>query len=168
MTKACSCQHALLAALASTSDKRCVICCVPVLCCAVPCCAVLCCAVLCCAVLCCVQLAAGNLPTDACKVCPKGYWSSGGQTQPCKSCGFGYTSPEGASSAEQCVAVNACPAGTVFRDGIPRGMATGPLDCVCAPGHGSVTGAGPCKLCPANTFSPGGSMEECTPCGAHS
>jgi hypothetical protein len=42
MTKACSCQHALLAALASTSDKRCVICCVPVLCCAVLCCAVLC------------------------------------------------------------------------------------------------------------------------------
>jgi hypothetical protein len=77
-----------------------------------------------------------------------GYWSPGGQTQPCKACGFGYTSPPGATSVEQCSVVNACPAGTVFRSEVSSGRdeASGLLDCVCKPGHGSSTGSGPCRL----------------------
>lgn len=115
----------------------------------------------------CVCCAAGEHPTNACKACPPGYWSPGGRVQPCKPCGFGYTSPEGAESADQCVAINACPAGTNFRDAVLRGglVPTGLQDCVCKPGHGSVTGSAPCKLCPAGTWSPGGNLEECTPCG---
>jgi hypothetical protein len=45
------------------------------------------------------------------------------------------------------------------------GSGTG--DCVCQPGHGTIMGSGPCKICPAGTFAHGGTLEECTPCGEY-
>jgi len=105
---------------------------------------------------------AGDSPQDSCKVCPAGTWAPGGDTQACRHCGFGYTGPEGATSRQQCFAVNACPAGTAYKDGADK--ATSVVDCVCKPGHGTA-GSGTCRLCPAGTFAPGGSLDECTPCG---
>lgn len=110
-----------------------------------------------------MSFAGGATPKDACKVCPVGTWSPGGSTQPCISCGFGYSSPEGSKSQQQCVPVNACPAGTEYRDGaVDRAFSIS--DCVCRPGFGSPTGSGICRLCPAGTFGPGGSLEDCYPC----
>lgn len=37
-------------------------------------------------------------------------------------------------------------------------------ECKCKPGFGSPTGEGICRLCPAASYSPGGTMEDCKPC----
>lgn len=101
-------------------------------------------------------------PTDPCELCPAGTWSAGATTQPCEPCGVGFTSPAGATSADQCYASNACPAGTQFPDARKQ---HGSVDeCVCKPGYGSTSGKAPCSLCDANSFSEGGSLEDCKPC----
>jgi len=112
---------------------------------------------------CCCLHAGGARPSDACSICPAGTYAPGGNTQPCKQCAFGYTSAAGSTSEEQCYSVNACPAGTELRM-----LASAPSsvnDCVCKPGYGSSTGRGPCQLCPPNTYSTGGTLEDCKPCG---
>lgn len=73
----------------------------------------------------------GNTPSDACSICPPGTWSSGGDTSPCVPCGFGYTSPEGATCAEECYPINACPPGTLM----PKYGASSARECVCMPGE---------------------------------
>lgn len=101
-------------------------------------------------------------PTDPCTLCAPGTWSAGATTQPCEPCGVGFTSPAGATSADQCYSSNACPAGTQFPDG--RRQHASVDECVCKPGYGSATGQAPCSLCPANTYSTGGTLEGCRPC----
>jgi len=107
--------------------------------------------------------AGGRTNEDACTLCPAGTFAAGGSTQHCIPCGFGFTSADGSTSAEQCMPVNACPAGTDYRDSNVD-KAFSPHDCVCKPGYGSTTGTGICRLCPAGTFSRGGSMEDCRTC----
>lgn len=72
---------------------------------------------------------------------------------------FGYTSPVGSTSEHECYPTNACPAGTELREGLE--FAASVNDCVCRSGFGSPTGTGACHLCPAGTYSHGGSMEDC-------
>jgi hypothetical protein len=112
---------------------------------------------------CCCWYAGGETPHSACHICPAGSWSPGGTTQPCIPCGFGYSSTEGATAGAACIPVNSCPAGTDYRQHDPEKAFT-QADCVCKPGYGSPTGSGICRLCPAGTFSEGGSMEDCRPC----
>lgn len=42
--------------------------------------------------------------------------------------------------------------------------ATSTQQCKCKAGYGSPTGEGTCRVCPAGTFSPGGTMEDCKAC----
>lgn len=106
--------------------------------------------------------AGGARRTDPCKICPQGTFSPGGSTDSCTPCGFGFTSPEGSTDVKNCIEVNACPAGTEYRDGPNKAFALS--DCVCKPGYGSSTGMAPCHLCPPGMFSDGGSLEGCKPC----
>lgn len=105
----------------------------------------------------------GETPQAACHICPAGSWSTGGTTQPCIPCGFGYSSTEGATSGMHCIPVNSCPAGTDYRQHDPEKAFT-QADCVCKAGYGSPTGSGICRMCPAGTYSEGGTMEDCKPC----
>jgi len=48
---------------------------------------------------------------------------------------------------------------------VPHGEAGSTVrECKCKPGFGSPTGEGICRLCPAASYSPGGTMEDCKPC----
>lgn len=71
-------------------------------------------------------------------------------------------SPDGSSSESACYTTNACPAGTEPHRSIDAPSALS--DCVCKSGYGSPTGTGICRLCPANTYSTGGTMEDCKKC----
>lgn len=110
--------------------------------------------------LCCTG---GRSQTDPCTPCPPGTWSPGTDNQQCVPCGWGYTSPEAATSSEECFPINACPAGTEYPSFLK--MPTSVDQCVCKPGYGSTTGSAPCQICPADTFSEGGTLEDCKPCG---
>lgn len=99
---------------------------------------------------------------EPCTPCPAGSWSPGTDTQACITCGWGYTSPVAATSPDECYPINACPAGTQYPASIK--VPTSVDQCVCKPGFGSSTGTAPCHLCPAGTYSDGGSLEDCKPC----
>jgi hypothetical protein len=106
--------------------------------------------------------AGGETAKDACHICPAGTWSPGNSTEPCIPCGFGHSSPAGSASQDACYATNACPTGTEVHRMLGDGDSL--ASCVCKPGFGSVPGQGICRICPANTFAYGGSLEECSPC----
>lgn len=86
----------------------------------------------------------GSTPDSACSLCPVGSWSPGGDTNPCIPCDFGYTSPEGATCAEECYPVNACPPGTIM----PKYGASSAMECVCLPGgcHKLMIGSAMCDF----------------------
>jgi hypothetical protein len=70
----------------------------------------------------------GQLP---CQLCEPGTFSPGGSLEPCLPCGFGLLSVPGASSKQQCKAVNACPIGQFAPEG-----ALDAAECQCYKGMG--------------------------------
>jgi hypothetical protein len=105
--------------------------------------------------------AGGEKPSDMCSLCPAGTFSANQGTAKCIPCRFGFTSPEGAEDEGECYPVDVCPAGTE----IPQNEAgSSSAECKCSPGHGSSTGAAPCRTCPVGTYAEGGTLEECKPC----
>lgn len=107
----------------------------------------------------------GNRPKEPCTICEPGTYSANIGIERCVPCGFGFTSPYGATGPEECYPVDQCPAGTQpTGETLDLGGPHSAMECTCKPGYGSVTGEGSCHLCPAGTYSKGGTKEDCIPC----
>lgn len=74
----------------------------------------------------------------------------------CKACPWGQTSKAGAESVFDCVpAAHTCPPGQVAPPD-----AVSAEQCACLPGYGAGETAGDaCHMCPAGSWSPGGSIQ---------
>lgn len=59
-----------------------------------------------------VANAGGATPDAPCTICPAGFFSRGRNLEACKPCKFGYTSAVGSTDEEECMPLDACPAGT--------------------------------------------------------
>ncbi|KAL5246916.1 hypothetical protein ACHWQZ_G018950 [Mnemiopsis leidyi] len=84
-----------------------------------------------------------------CAQCAKGAWSAG-RANFCTSCPNGYTTAGlGATSADEC-----------YPESEEEDAVTCPV------GYHAPAGATRCSICPANTYSEGGVVRDCTPCPA--
>jgi hypothetical protein len=96
----------------------------------------------------------------SCASCPANTFGTGGSTDPCLACPAGTVSTPNSQSVADCK-TSICQAGQQLSSGANNTQVT----CVCKPGFGSGSATTPCIICPAGTFSPGGSYDGCLPCG---
>eukprot|EP00775_Hariotina_reticulata_P007566 gene7566-biopygen9370 len=102
-----------------------------------------------------------GLTGDSCHQCPVGTYSTGSTRDPCLACPFGTTSAAGSDSRSDCVASpTACPPGM----SAPPGAASA-AQCSCLAGWGTSGSTLSCSLCPVGSYSIGGTVDPCTPCG---
>jgi len=108
--------------------------------------------------------AAADALGTLCTECPPGTYSPGINRDACLTCPFGTSSGAGTISIAGCRPVaQECPAGMAA-----PADATSAAECGCLAGYGVANLANPsagCAVCPAGTYSPGGTVEACVPCG---